>query len=109
MRTYTPYCHKLNALLGKVALEIFHIFKEHNATEIHLNESVRLTFSPRYAGDVLKTCEIDTIICHNMMIHLCSKDDNFCLYDLSNKVDIAFVYDIIYQHFYNNENDTSRI
>ena len=102
MKPYIPYYHRLNLVLLDALTDIIDMFKEHEVTEIHLKEPMTLKFNPRIAGDGQDTIEVDTIVWHNGLLYLCSKDKSYCIYELSDKANIPFIYDVIYQHFNNN-------
>ena len=101
MKEYTAYHLIVHKILGDAILDISKMFEETNTKEIHLKHPMTLDFKPRFAGDKAKRCEIDSVIYNQEMIGLCSGYETYYPYDLADKTDIAFIYDIIYQHFYN--------
>ena len=100
MREFTNYYGKVSTILGGAILEIDGMFQEHNVNEIHLDSAISLGFISRITEDY-QTCEISTIGKDGDFIVLCTPDsEKYYLYDLANKMDIAFIYDIVYTHFY---------
>ena len=102
MKMYVPYYQRVNNVLCDALHDIIDMFKEHDVTEVRLRKPMKLNFEPRFAGDERSTHEIDTIELHGGMIDLRTGDQSYFLYDLSNSTEIAFIYDMIYQHFYRN-------
>lgn len=105
MKDYTAYFLQVHKILGDAILDISDMFEETNTKEIHLKQPMILGFKPRYAGDKAKRCEIDSVVYGQEMIGLCSGHETYYLYDLADKTDITFVYDMIYEHFYRNNHD----
>lgn len=102
MKDYTAYFLQVHKILGDAILDILDMFKENDVKEIHLKQPMILDFKPRYAGDKAKRCEIDSVVCRQEVIALCSEHETYYPYDLADMTDITFIYDIIYQHFYLN-------
>ena len=88
-------------VLNDAIIDIIDMFEEHKVSEICLKEPVRLRFHSRFTEE-LDTLEMDKIVLHNGLLYLCSKYKSYCTYELSDKADIVFLYDVIYQHFNNN-------
>lgn len=105
MKEYTAYFLQIDSILGQAIKDITDLFEEHNTSEIHLKTPVKLNFKPRFAGDEYKTREIGTINYGQGLIALCTEFETYYLYDLADKKDIAFIYDIVYQYFYLNNHD----
>ena len=102
MKEYNAYFLQVHKILGDAILDITKMFEATNTKEIHLKQPMILDFKPRYAGDKAKRCEVDSVVYGQGMIALCSGHETYYPYDLADKTDIAFLYDIIYQHFYLN-------
>lgn len=102
MKEYHAYFLHVHKILGDALLDITKMFEETNTKEIHLKQPMILDFKPRYAGDKAKRCEIDSVAYGQGVLALYSGHETYYPYDLADKTDIAFIYDIIYQHFYNN-------
>lgn len=105
MKDYTAYFLQIDSILRQAIKDITDIFEEHNINEIHLNTPVKLNFKPRFAGDNLRTYEIGTISYDRGLIALCAESATLYLYELADKTDITFIYDIVHQHFYLNYHD----
>lgn len=102
MKEYNAYFLQVHKILGDAILDISDMFKENDVKEIHLKQPMVLGFKPRYAGDKAKSCKIDSVVYNQEMISLHSGCDTYYLYDLADKTDITFIYDVIYEHFYRN-------
>jgi hypothetical protein len=105
MKEYTAYFLQVHKILGDAILDISKMFEETNTKEIRLKQPMILDFKPRYAGDKAKRCEIDSVAYNQEMMSLHSGYETYYLYDLADKTDITFVYDMIYEHFYRNDHD----
>lgn len=109
MKTYIPYYLRLHKILADAVVDISDMFKEQGIEECHLKHPITLDFRPRCAGDEPRcACKIGTIKVSGELIALVSaesKYDIYYFYDLSDLADITLIYDIVYQHFYDNDKD----
>ena len=99
MKEFTNYYGKLSKVLGDALTDIVEMFEEHNTSEILLDDAVSLGFRSRFTEEPT-TSEINAIKLHNGLIVLCGKGGAHWSYELLDKADIAFLYDIVYTHFY---------
>lgn len=101
-REYIPYFKQVDAVLDKAIKDITQIFCENNTNKIHLQTPMEFDFDARFAGDTPSTHTITDIIIDDLgLIMVVTEDSNpYYLYNLSNKYDITFIYDLVYDHFY---------
>lgn len=101
-REYIPYFKQVDAVLSNAIKDIIQIFRENNVTKIHLQTPVDFDFDARFAGDEPSSHTITDIALDDIgLIMVFTEDGNpYYLYNLSNKQDITFIYDLVYDNFY---------